>query len=258
MLGAPFQPAPGLLVVSASKLRDFQSCRQRFHLAHVLGLRGDGDVDDRGTGPGLHVHAELHARHARPQSHDDPEHSNEETPDDPVVNRAVRAHIELCPGDNAEYLGGEIDLRWFAPGKALLITGRVDAMWRYPDGTLEVRDYKTGAVPDVLDNEPGALLYALLAATQPLGTQPLGTQPLGTQPFGTGGPVRVVYERLSGERPGIVSLDVTADVLTRARRAVFDLADDIRRERQFPASPHPARCRMCPFVSTCPEGRATQ
>ncbi len=255
MLGAPFQPAPGLLVLSASKLRDFQSCRQRFHLAHVLGLRGDGDVDGLGTGPGLHVHAELHARHAQPQSHgpshgpthDGPDHSNEETPDDPAVNRAVRAHIELCPGDTAHYLGGEIDLRWFAPGKALLVTGRVDAMWRYPDGTLEVRDYKTGAVPDVLDNDPGALLYALLAATQPASAQPSGAP----------GPVRVVYERLGGERPGIVSLDVTADVLTRARRAVFDLADDIRRERHFPASPHPARCRMCPFISTCPEGRST-
>ncbi len=253
MLGAPFQPAPGLLVVSASKLRDFQSCRQRFHLAHVLGLRGDGDADDLGTGPGLHVHAELHARHAQPQSHDGPDHSNEETPDDPAVNRAIRAHMKLCPGDTAQYLGGEIDLRWFAPGKALLITGRVDAMWRYPDGTLEVRDYKTGAVPDVLDNDAGALLYALLAATQPS-----GTPSFGTPSFGTPGRVRVVYERLGGERPGIVSLDVTADVLTRARRAVFDLADDIRRERQFPASPHPARCRMCPFVSTCPEGGATQ
>lgn len=238
MLGAPFQPAPGLLIVSPSRLRDFHGCRQRFHLTHVLGLRDAPDeAEHPGTGIGLHVHAELDARHRHPDRHDDPDPVDPDTPDDPAVRRAVQSHLALCPTGRATYVGGELDLRWYLPSKAVLVTGRVDALWRYPDGTLEVRDYKTGSVPEHLEDDPGALLYAALAAAQP---------PVSPR-------VRVVYERLGGERPGIVSLEADARLLQRAHRSVVELAEQMRRERLFPPSPHPTRCHFCPFAASCPD-----
>ena len=241
MLGTPFQPAPGLLVISPSRLRDFHGCRQRFHLTHVMGLRHLG-ADEAVTGHGLQVHAELHARHVDMEQHDHAGPLLAETPDIVPVRRAVAAHSQLCPAGTATYLGGELDLRWYLPGKALLVTGRVDALWRYPDGTLEIRHYKTGSVPEGLEEDPGALLYAVLAAAQ--------------QPERT--PVRVVYERLGSEHPGLITLEATDELLRRAYESVLDLAEAMRRERAFPASPLGSRCRHCPFARSCPEAAAPE
>lgn len=237
MLGAPFQPAPGLLVLSPSRLRDFDQCRQRFHLTHVLGMRSAQPDHIDSTATGLQVHAELDARHRQLDLHDHPDMVDPHTPDDPAVRRAIGAHLSMCPVDEAQYLGGELELRWYVPAKAVLVTGRVDALWRYPDGTVEVRDYKTGAVPEHLDDDPGALLYAVLAAAQPPAPARL----------------RVVYERLGGEHPGIVTLQVDAALLRRAQSAVVALADGIRKERTFPATPHPGVCPHCPYALTCPD-----
>jgi RecB family exonuclease len=236
-LGTPVQPAPGALVLSPTRYRLFQACPRRYFLAHVVQLGGDPDDPTLLDGaPGIAAHDELRARHADPARHDDPGQVDEEAAPDPTVLRAVRNHRAICPRDGATYLGGEVDLRFLIAGKAVLLTGRADALWRYPDGTLEVRDYKTGHCPPSLDTDLPAALYALLAHHHP------------SRPSA----VRVVYERLGGETPGVVELQVTPDALQHAFEQVVAFADRVRSERAFPARPNPGSCRTCPYRLVCP------
>ena len=239
MLGEAFQSAPGVLVLSASRLRRFRECKQRYHLEFLLGLRPDANVDpdvDRASGYGMQAHNELFLRHETPGRHDDLP-VIEAGPYDELVASAVRKHRNICPGqDGHEYLGGEIDLKWFLSLKLVLLTGRVDAVWRRDDGTIEVHDYKTGPVVEDIDNDEGTLIYALLAAA--------------TYP---GSPLRIVYEYLGGEHPVEVGVAVTTDHLRRAQSLILATAEQIRREQLFPPSPHLTHCRSCPYRNACPD-----
>ncbi len=256
-LGAPFQPAPSVLVLTASRLREFELCRRRYFLARVLNLRGEGNPDasldpagelptgqfDRGgvsaATIGSYVHEELHARHSNPGVHHQLQQVRTDQPPTPAVGRAVQRHIDLCPGqDGAEYLGGELDLRWFIPGKATLVNGRIDALWRHSDGTIEVRDYKTGSPLTDLSDDTGALIYAILVAAHYPGT-----------------PILVTYEYLGNEPEAqadrLVSLQVTRQHLVAARQRIDTAIARIRTEQHFPATPSEHVCRWCPFRSNC-------
>ncbi len=236
-LGAPVQPAPGVLVLNASRMRDFRACRRRYFLSWVVGLRGDDDDATGAADRGRRVHAELHARHAHPQRHDeaaavDPEASGEAW----IVDRAL-GHGALCPRGTARYIGGEVEARWFIARKALLVTGRFDAVWEHADGTLDVHDYKTGSCPQTLAGDETAAIYLLLAAAS----------------FGRPGqPVRVTYESLGGETPRSVHLDADVTRLRAAYEGLLDVAHHIRQERRFPATHDAAQCAGCAFRHECP------
>jgi hypothetical protein len=257
VLGAKFQPAPGVLVLTASRLREFELCKRRYFLARVLNLRSDSGFDavldttgelprssvDRGgasaSSIGLYVHEELHVRHQTPALHHSPEMARSDQPPIPAVMRAVMTHLDLCPGqEGARYIDGEVDLRWFLAGKAALINGRIDALWQHEDGTVEVRDYKTGTPTNDLSDDTGALIYALLVAAHHPRV-----------------PVRITYEYLGNEpeqqSERLLTLEVTSDDLQRGRSRIESAINRIRTEQDFPPSPSDSVCRWCPFRARC-------
>jgi hypothetical protein len=258
-LGKTFQPAPGMLVLTASKLREFDLCRRRYFLARVLNMRVDGNpdasLDPTGELPngrsdhggvsaatiGTYVHEELHARHNpdAPGAHYQENPVRKDQPPIPAVDRAVQRHLSLCPGnDGATYLGGEMDLRWYLPGKATLVNGRIDALWKHDDGTIEVRDYKTGSPLADLAEETGALIYALLTAAH---------YPRHR--------IRITYEYLGNEpeltQDRVVTLDVERSHLRAGQDRLEHAISLIRKEQQFAPSPDANTCRFCPYRSNC-------
>ncbi len=240
-LGAPVQPASGLLVLNATRIRSFLACPRRFFLAHVLNLVGE-ELDSDASVLGHAVHRELYERHRLFERHDNDGVVADDVPIDSFVTSRVLAHQDLCPATKgATYLGGEVDLRWLLRSKNLLVTGRADALWLDADETLELRDYKTGHCPESLEEDFPAQLYLILAATHPLRPSK----------------VRVVYEQL-GPEPRTVALEGSEPRITAAIRALRDLADRIRQERDFQATPSELNCSRCSFGSVCPVSMETR
>jgi RecB family exonuclease len=248
-LGDPVQPASGMLVLNASKLKDFATCPRRYFLGSVLKL-ARADTDEGGRAQlGSAVHAELFARHEDMHTHDNLEPVDGSLGLTPAAMTMVRRHRALCPakldprlgagpsGDEATYLGGERDLHWLIIRRAVLVTGRIDALWRHRDGTIEVRDYKTGACPESLAEDIGAQIYLLLAANLP-------ERPTK---------IRVTYESLGRDEPQAVSIDADRSILANALRLVTEHAEHIRKERTFPAYPSAIACGTCPYQHLCPE-----
>lgn len=234
-LGAAVQPASGVLILNATRIRSFLACPRRFYLAYVLGLPSN-ELDSDASVLGHAVHRELHERHLQVDRHDDVSVVADDVPHDSFVTSRVQAHQVLCPGsEGAIYLGGEVDLRWLLRSKNLLVTGRADALWRRPDATLELRDYKTGHCPQSLDEDFAAQLYMVLAATHPSAPRH----------------VRVVYEQL-GPAPKAITLEGSPSRVHDAIAALRALADRIRQERDFRATPSLLNCSQCPFASLCP------
>ncbi|CAN5209977.1 hypothetical protein BH20ACT9_BH20ACT9_21630 [soil metagenome] len=230
-----------LVVVGPTRRRVFDLCPRRFRNEHLLGVPSDA-AEPAPASLGRLVHEELRARHDDPDRHDDARMVTGEgvRAADPVADAAVRAHLRLCPRGRARYLGGEVALSWAPARERLLLSGRVDALWEHPDGTVEIRDYKTGMVPTELRADFAAGVYALLvAALQPR-------------------PPRIVvsYERLVGE-PAVVSVAVDRELLAAALDAVRGFAARLRAERSFAATPSPPVCRMCPYTRTCPDSLAS-
>jgi CRISPR/Cas system-associated exonuclease Cas4 (RecB family) len=244
-LGDPVQPASGMLVLNASKLKDFATCPRRYFLGSVLKL-ARADTDEGGRAQlGSAVHAELFARHENMHTHDSSEPVDESLGLTPTALSMVRRHRELCPsnpnnhtsGGEPVYLGGERDLHWLIIRRAVLVTGRIDALWRHSDGMIEVRDYKTGACPETLEDDIGAQIYLLLAANLP-------EHPTR---------IRVTYESLGRDEPQAVSIDANLTILATAVRLVTEHAEHIRKERTFPAYPSITACATCPYQHLCPE-----
>jgi len=249
-LGDPVQPASRVLILNVSRISDFQRCRRMFFLRWVLRLSGSSsnETDAAWVGSSTHeAHNLLHAK-GRTDQHRGDVARHAEVSGDPRVGAMIRTHMMLCPGDRAEYLDGEVEARWLIARKSVLLTGRFDALWRYPDGSLEVRDYKTGWCPDSLDRDLGAAIYLLLAANS--------TGAL----VGTGEtlvPIRVVYESLAGPAGRLVSVVATTSLLRDALNEVVGLAEHIRKERTFPANPSPSTCASCPYRLPCPASVAS-
>lgn len=252
-LGDPFQPSPGVLVITASKARDLAVCPRRYGLAHVLRLEGDADATEQTEelALGLALHTELRLRHAHPERHDDVALLDPLSPSVPWVSQRVRAHMDLCPStlihSAVSYVDGECDLQWFRPRRNVIVRGRIDALWLYDDGLLEVRDYKSGFVPDTLDDDPAALIYGLLALTHPIAASRRRVQR-----------VRVTYEALRSVDSTTVSLNVDGPVITKALRLVQSIDERIRGEKRFHATPSLWACGTCPYRCSCPFSASAQ
>ncbi len=250
-LGDPIQPASRLLTLNASRIRDFQRCRRLFFLAWILRLPGEqsAESDSDAAWIGSTTHEALHDLHELGTRVQHPEVSSvsvNETFIDPRASGMIRAHSTLCPSDKAEYLGGEVDTRWLITRKGVLLTGRFDALWRYPDGSLEVRDYKTGRCPDTLDNDLGAAMYLLLAANMTVSKSAASKSPV----------IRVVYESLASPNGREASLTATRSLLKSAYTEILRIAEHIRSERTFPANPSVSSCRTCAYQKSCPSSLA--
>ena len=252
-LGRPVQPAAGTLVLSASRVRDFLVCPRKFFLAHVLKVPAH-DRDTDASAHGRAIHYELFLRHQTHELHDSPELVAHDIAPDPFVVSRVRAHQLLCPltspptsGDAPRYLGGEVDLRWLIRSKNVLLTGRADALWLYPDGTLEVRDYKSGHCPDSLHSDLPASIYLLLAAAHSHRPDPQAGPATPIRPTR----VRVAYERL-GPTPAVIAVDGSEELVSQAVNNVRDFADRIRKEKHFVATASDQNCASCAYSDICP------
>lgn len=233
------------VVVGPSRRGEFELCPRRFLLRRYLKVGGLPEVEGAETTRGQLVHAELHHRHEVPALHDDPEPTLADAAalGDPLLNRALARHVEVCPGGRgARYLGGELNLLWAPRRERLLLHGRLDALWEWPDGVLEIRDYKTGATGDDLSRDFAARVYALLVAADPRWR-------------GTRHVVRVTFERLLDD-PVEVSVDADAAFLRDAVAAVRSFAERLRGETDWPAHAG-AHCAWCPYRESCPESRAS-
>lgn len=228
------------VVVGPSRRSDFERCPRRYMLGRLLKVRGLPEAEGLEAVRGSAVHAELKHRHDILALHDEPEPQLAEAIElgDPLVARALRSHAGVCPASHgASYLGGELTLLWAPPRERLLLHGRIDALWEWPGGVLEIRDYKTGAVGDDLTYDFSARVYALLVAADPRWR---GGKRI----------VRVTFERLLDD-PVEVSIDADAAFLKDAIGAVRSFADRLRTEREWPAQAG-EHCERCPYRNSCP------
>lgn len=246
-LGAPFQPSPGVLVITASKARDLAACPRRYGLAHVLRLEADPDAAEQTEelALGLALHRELRLRHSPMAGHDDEGFLDPTSPQSAWLSQRILAHRALCPstvhGDEVEYVDGECDLQWFRARRNVIVRGRIDALWLHRDGTLEVRDYKSGHVAESIDDDPAALMYGLLALAHPVARSRRNVSG-----------VRVSYEALRSAGSFVVSLDFDEATIRRAIAFVQEIDETIRGERRFSATPSPWACGTCGYQHTCP------
>lgn len=228
------------VVVGPSRRSDFERCPRRYMLGRMLKVRGLPEAEGPEAVRGSAVHAELKHRHDILALHDEAEPQLAEAIQlgDPLVARALRSHAGVCPASHgASYLGGELTLLWAPPRERLLLHGRIDALWEWPGGVLEIRDYKTGAVGDDLTYDFSARVYALLVAADPRWR---GGKRI----------VRVTFERLLDD-PVEVSIDADAAFLKDAIGAVRSFADRLRTERDWPAQAG-EHCERCPYRDSCP------
>jgi putative RecB family exonuclease len=141
-------------------------------------------------------------------------------------------------------------LRWFAGSQDLSVTpimvedyhtaelspkvtliGRIDRVDREPGGGLHIIDYKTGKIPQEMDNTQLRIYALILSRTQDV-------------------PVaRASYLYLdAGE---LHTLYPTPDHLEEAADYVIAAVDRILAEREYPAIVQ-GHCRTCDFLEICP------
>lgn len=234
-------------MLTASKARDLAACPRRYGLAHVLRLEADSDAAEQTEelALGLALHHELRLRHSSMDHHDDEGFLAADSPQSTWLEQRIRAHHSLCPatvhGNDVEYVDGECDLQWFRARRNVIVRGRIDALWLHRDGTLEVRDYKSGHVPESIEDDSAALLYGLLALSHPVATSRRKVTS-----------VRVSYEALRVSGSSVVSLDFDESTIRRAITFVQEVDERIRGERRFAATPSPWSCGTCAYRFTCP------
>lgn len=232
------------VVVGPNRRADFELCPRRYRNKQLLHLAGLDEMEGAGTVRGQAVHEELHHRHEIASLHDEDEPQLAGARDlrDPLVARALATHRRVCPGARgARYLGGELTLLWAPPRERLLVHGRIDALWEWPGGVLEIRDYKTGATGDDLSLDFSARVYALLVAADPRWR---GGRRI----------IRVTFERLLDD-PVEVSIDADAPFLRDAVEAVRSFARRLREESEWPAKPSEF-CGRCRYRESCPSSAA--
>lgn len=114
----------------------------------------------------------------------------------------------------------------------IILTGRIDRVDQEADGSLHVIDYKTGKMPEEI-NQTQLYIYALILSKE---------QNL---------PVRKA-SYLFLEAGEFRTLEPSAADLDQAASYVIDLVDRICAEREYLATPN-NYCGNCDFLEICPE-----
>lgn len=235
---------PGVLVLTPTAWEDWATCRRLYRNRHLLRIPESDPA--RGTGLGLTVHRLLHAAHTRGSCADEAAGEtltdDEDRADPAAVRHALARHRRGCPSTDpgAAAVGHELTVtRMHRPHGAppFLAAARLDAVW-VRAGRLEVRDYKTGRVPEVVGDDPAARLAAWVAA------------PLAAE---RGLPCRVTYEPLGPEPADPEPFEPDGDDLDAITAELCDLAAAIRGEDRFAGVADPECCRWCGYRSICPD-----
>jgi hypothetical protein len=233
---------PGVLAVSPTALDTWRRCRREWRNRVLLALPAS-DADG-GTTHGRLLHQLLRLVHERGSCHDaahvddvlDAHRADDRTRDE------VRRHIARCP-TGAEVLGHEVEwVRAHARPPVFVASARLDAVWAH-DGVVEVRDYKTGAVPDhALGDDRRAWLQAWVVA------------PVAEA---RGARVRIRYEYLAQEVPDDPEpWEPDAEDLARIEAELVREVTDMRAEREWRGIQDANVCRTCRYRSICPDSAA--
>jgi hypothetical protein len=233
---------PGVLVLSPSDWEDWLACRRRFRNRRLL--RVPESDTSAATALGLAAHEVLRSLHTAGAC-------GEAGPaeglaagwpgvDPAALAGVVAAHRARCPSARAVALGHEVTLARMHRQRGhppFLATARVDALWLHP-GVLEVRDYKTGRVPEAVRDDPAARLAAWVAAPAARAR---------------GAALRVTYEALGAGGGDPEPFEVDDDDLEAITAELSRLAAAIRAEETFAGIADPDCCRWCGYRSVCPD-----
>jgi hypothetical protein len=239
MRGSSSRLLAGVLSISPTSLETWQRCRREWRNREVLGLPGS-DAEE-GTTHGLLVHDLLRFVHQNGSCHDE-RYLDEVLTDhdaDPQTRDEIGRHPARCPPD-AVAVGHELDwVRASGVPPVFIATGRLDAVWEH-DGILEVRDYKTGRIPDYpLREDRRARLQAWIAAGHAARR---------------GLRLRLRYEHLGADtvddpEPWDPDDDELEDIDADLHRTVTEM----RAEREFLGVNESAVCARCRYRSICPD-----
>lgn len=223
-------------VVTPSRVIAFHECPRRYSNENLLSLRGEPESDMR-QALGVAVHDALAKIHEAGQCGD----RATDAPAAPAgvdpadVVDLLDAHYQLCPSrTGSRLLGTELDLFWWDRDSRTLYRGRADAIWQSDEG-LEIRDYKTGKMPQgEMGRRIDVASYAVLAAVA----------------FPKIRPVTVAFEHLA--EGAITSHTFDQEGFGEAIGLLQGAGSDLSDATEFPARPGP-RCAYCQFKATCPE-----
>jgi len=150
----------------------------------------------------------------------------------------IQYYDRYAPFDQGETLG--LETKVFFPldkeGR-YTIEGYIDRLVRGRDGTLEIHDYKTGS-----GNLPSR---SELRSDRQLALYSIGAQ----KEWGDGRPVRSIWHFLAFNEE--ITLELTEEELTAARRSTLKLIHDIESETEFPTTFKSALCAWCEYEDIC-------
>lgn len=230
---------PPWIVATPSRVSEFTKCRRAYFNSSILSLGGE-HTESPAIEVGLLVHSLLADSHAAGGCISREAIGNAADLHGEEIASMLEAHYDLCPaqsGATAHLLGAEMDLAWWDSSTRTHFRGRLDAVWDV-DGTLTVRDYKTGRHPEEDHRSRfDVSAYAALAAVNFTGIRPIAVE---FEYLASGALERVAFDEFSFQ-----------DALARIR----GMAKEIAGTREFPGNPG-IICESCDFRSVCPESAA--
>lgn len=239
--------APDILSISPSALDDWERCPRLYANRNLLRLPPSDQGATATIGNLVHdllrfLHDERDCRDADTVADVLAVHG---LAPDGTVATMIRRHTARCPSP-VPAVGHELEVVRLRRGAPTWIgSGRLDAVWDR-DSVLEVRDYKTGRVPDGdISADSRARLQAWLA-----------------EPLAAGRQLRIRYEYLGAEDDP-EPFEPDADDL----RAIEDHVSDVVTTIKAAAGQGPAGhfagvadaeiCRFCSYRSICPDSAVT-
>lgn len=228
---APKRPVP--LALSVSSLVSFTRCARQFHWSVIRPLPRRGSA---AATIGTIVHRWIETRHG-PQGVLLDETVSVDGGDGPNIVAALKD--SFAASRYAEFVPAAAEAPFELVVAGHLIRGRVDAVYRHADGTLEVVDFKTGRPPS--EGDPSAetqlLIYAV-AAVDAWSEQPANVR------------ATYLYLQSDGSPAVATAVEVSADRITEARAT---LAKAMQRIDAGDAATNPgAWCTRCDYQKICP------